>query len=172
MQHISWVHKEQSPQDLVNKVLDVLVTQLLPRVNHSMEVGFHQFSNDVNVRVSRPCLRLEDIHKANDVVVLKELWIMQWLLSNLISRTMRLASIKSSNALMTYLSGLVLFWWLLSYFSNDPVQMPLLHRPLTQFALWFRTSSRPQKECLQPNRELFPWALVSFPCCLFLLLTA
>ncbi len=66
------MHEEQPSQDLVYKVLNVLVTELLPGVDDPMEVGLHEFGDDVDVCVARLGLRLENIHQSDDVVVLKE----------------------------------------------------------------------------------------------------
>lgn len=38
-----------SAQDLIEEVLRVLVREVLPRINHTMEVGFHQLGHDVHV---------------------------------------------------------------------------------------------------------------------------
>ena len=97
------MHEKESAKDLVDKVLDVIVAELLPGVDDPMQVGLHEFSDDVDVVVAGACLWAKDVEESDDVVVLKEFFIVQLLLSSFISRTMRLASMRSSNALMTCL---------------------------------------------------------------------
>ena len=101
MEDVGGVHEEQPAQDLVDEVLDVLVAQLLPGVDHAVQVGLHQLRDDVDVLVAGARLGPQDVHEADDVVVLEELWVGGRVLSSLISRTMRLASMRSSKALMT-----------------------------------------------------------------------
>ena len=45
------VHEEDAPEDLVDEILDMVVTELLPGVDNPMQVGLHKVSNDVNVGV-------------------------------------------------------------------------------------------------------------------------
>ena len=104
MDDVGGVHEEQSAQDLVDKVLDVVVAEFLAGVDDAVEVGLHEFGDDVDVVVAGAALRLQDVEQPHDVVVPEELYLTPWLLSSLISRTMRLASMRSSNALITCLS--------------------------------------------------------------------
>lgn len=67
------MHEQQSSQDLVDEVLDVVVAELLPGVYDSVQVGLHQLSYDVDVVVAGPSLGLEDVEQPHDVVVLEEL---------------------------------------------------------------------------------------------------
>lgn len=103
MQDVGGVHEEESSQDLVDEVLYVLIAEFLPRVDDAVEVSFHEVSDDVDVGVAGPGLGLENIDEADDVVVLEELCVRREVLSSLISLTMRLASMRSSKALMTCL---------------------------------------------------------------------
>ena len=86
---------------MIDKILNMVVAELLPRVDDSMKIGFHELSNDVNVSISSSSLRLQDIDQSDDIVVFEKLYINMYLLSNFISRTIRLASIRSSKALIT-----------------------------------------------------------------------
>ena len=101
MEHVGGVHEEEPAEDLVDEVLDVLVAELLARVDDAVQVGLHELGDDVDVGVAGARLGTQDVHQADDVVVLEELCIGPLVLSSLISRTMRLASIRSSKALIT-----------------------------------------------------------------------
>ena len=57
MDDVGRVHEQETPQDLVNEVLDVVVTEFLSGVDHPMQVGLHQISDDIDVIVIGPCLR-------------------------------------------------------------------------------------------------------------------
>lgn len=67
------MHKKQSSQDLVNEVLDVLIAELLTRVDDPMEISLHQVSDDVNVGIASPCFWPENVHQPDDIVVFEEL---------------------------------------------------------------------------------------------------
>lgn len=67
------VHVIRRPENLVHEVLNVLVAELLLRVNDSVQVGFHEVSDDVDVSVSFRVLRFEDLKQANYVVVVEKL---------------------------------------------------------------------------------------------------
>lgn len=101
MDDVGGVHEEESAQDLVDEVLHVVFSEFLPRVDHAVQVGLHQLRDDVDVGVAGARLGLQDVHQADDVVVFEELCVGRGVLSSLISRTMRLASMRSSKALMT-----------------------------------------------------------------------
>jgi hypothetical protein len=79
----------------------VVFSEFLARVDHAVQVGLHQFGDDVDVGVASPRLGLQDVDQTDDVVVFEELCVERGVLSSLISRTMRLASMRSSKALMT-----------------------------------------------------------------------
>ena len=105
MKYVRRVHKEESSQYLIDKVLDVLIAEFLSRVDDAVEVCLHKIGDDVDVGIACFGLRLENIDQADDVVVFEELWVRGKILRSLISRTIRLASMRSSNALMTWLRG-------------------------------------------------------------------
>lgn len=72
MDNIGWMHVQQASQNLVHKILDVVVWQVLPRVNDSMQIRLHQLCYDVNVSVACAGLRFEQIHQAHYIFVLEE----------------------------------------------------------------------------------------------------
>ena len=67
------MHKKYPPEDLVDKILDMVVTEFLPRVDDPVQICLHQVSNDVNVSIVRPSFRLENVQQSDYVVVLKKL---------------------------------------------------------------------------------------------------
>lgn len=67
------MHKEESAQNLVDEVLDMIITELLARVDDTVQVSFHEVSDDVDVSIASPSLRFEYVDQSNDIVVLKEL---------------------------------------------------------------------------------------------------
>ena len=89
------MHEEQSAKYLINEVLDMVLAELLPRVDYSVQVSLHQFSDDIDVSVASACLRLQDIQQSDYVVVFEKSFLTSKVRSNLISRTILLASIRS-----------------------------------------------------------------------------
>jgi hypothetical protein len=73
MQNIGGVHEEKSPEDLVDEVLDMFITQFLSGVDDPMQISFHEFSDDVNVRISSLGLRAEDVDQSDDIIMFEEL---------------------------------------------------------------------------------------------------
>ena len=49
MNDAGWVHKKNASQNLVNKVLDVILTEVLTRIYDSMKVSLHEVCDDVDV---------------------------------------------------------------------------------------------------------------------------
>jgi hypothetical protein len=82
---IGRVHIEQSSQDLIDKVLDVLVTEFLKlrecclissylaRVDDPVQVSFHELGNNVNVVESCLSFWPGHIQNGDDVLMLKKL---------------------------------------------------------------------------------------------------
>ena len=66
------MHKENSSKYLVDKILNMVFTEVLPGVNNSMKICLHQVGNDVDIAVIGPSLWLKDIQQSNDVVVLEK----------------------------------------------------------------------------------------------------
>jgi hypothetical protein len=95
MDDVSRMHEEKSSEYLIDKILDVIVGEFLPRINDSMEVSLHEVSDDVNIGVIGAGLRLENVQQSDDVIVLEKFCINDFLLRSLISLTILLASIKS-----------------------------------------------------------------------------
>ena len=61
MNDISGVHEEDASEYLVDKILDMIVTELLPRVYDTMKICLHQICYDVYVVVVGAGLGLKDI---------------------------------------------------------------------------------------------------------------
>ena len=57
----------------MHEVLEVLVTQLLPRVDNSVHICLHQLSNDVDVVEAGRRRWLEHVNHVDDVVLVEEL---------------------------------------------------------------------------------------------------
>lgn len=74
MNDISRMHEEKSSQNLIDKVLNVVVTQFLARIDDSMEVRLHQISDDVYVGVACSRFWLENVEEPNDIIVLEKLY--------------------------------------------------------------------------------------------------
>lgn len=67
------MHIQNSPQDLVNKVLDVFIREFLPRIHNSVHVGLHQVADDVDVFKASPSfVGLDDIKKGDNIFMVKE----------------------------------------------------------------------------------------------------
>lgn len=101
---------------MINKVLDVVIGEILPGVDNAMQVSLHKLCDDVNVIVPGLGFWFEQVDHVHYVLMLEKLYIAFTLLSSLISRTMRLASMRSSKAFITcikfmLLSLLPLFYW-------------------------------------------------------------
>ena len=102
----------------------MVVCQILTRVNDSMHICFHQISNNINVFISRLLWWFLHIHQPDNVLMIEEfqrrvnkckikytenMTNQYHLLSSLISLTILFASIKSSNALGTFLMATFAF---------------------------------------------------------------
>ena len=109
MDDIGSVHEQKASQNLVCEVLDVVVREILSRIDHSVKIGLHQLGDDVDIRVAGFGLRFQEICEQNDVVVFEEFFVKADVLSSFISRTILLASMRSSKALMTCVRRNVLF---------------------------------------------------------------
>ena len=73
MNDTSRMHKKDPPEDLVDKILDMVVTELLPRIDDPVQIRLHQVSNDVNVSIVGSSLGFENVQQSDYVVVLKKL---------------------------------------------------------------------------------------------------
>ena len=72
MNDIGRMHKEKSSENLVDKILNVVVRQVLTRVNDSMKVCFHQLGNYVDVSVASAGFGFEQVNEAYDILVFEE----------------------------------------------------------------------------------------------------
>jgi hypothetical protein len=72
MYDIGGVHEEQAAEYLIDKVLDVVIAEFLPRVDHPVQVGLHEVGDDVDVSVASACFGLEDVQQPDDIVMLEE----------------------------------------------------------------------------------------------------
>ena len=64
------VYVLEPPEDLVEEVLDVLVTERLHGVDDVMEIALHEIQHDVDVLEGRAVLRgLHDVQDGDDVLV-------------------------------------------------------------------------------------------------------
>ena len=57
----------------MHEVLEVLITQFLPRVDNSVHVGLHQFGDDIDVFEAGRSGGLEDIDHVDYVLLVEEL---------------------------------------------------------------------------------------------------
>ena len=98
---------ESASEQLVHEVLAMVIRKILPRVNNSMHIRLHQIRNNINILVPFGSWWLLNVHEADDVFMIKKFYkilsIEVDLLSNFISLTILLASIKSSKAFGTFL---------------------------------------------------------------------
>ena len=141
------MHKEHSPEYLVDEILNVIIGEFLPGIDDPVQICFHEFCDYINICISSSGFRLQDIDDPNDIVMMEKFLINCSLLNNLISRTMRFASIKSSNAFITYVIKTLLSLSLPFYFSNDRELRPPLHMRPNRSALLFHIFRLLQREC-------------------------
>ena len=72
MDNVSCVHIVATSQHLEHKVLQMVVCQILSRVDHSVHISLHQLSNDVDVLISCHVGRLGHIEHLDNVLMVKE----------------------------------------------------------------------------------------------------
>ena len=72
MNDVGRVHEEDAPEDLVYKILNVVVAEILPGVDDPVQIGLHEVGYDVDIGVVGLGLGLEDVQQPDDVVVLEE----------------------------------------------------------------------------------------------------
>ena len=72
MDNIGAMDVEASSQELVHKILAMIVSEVLSRVNDSMHICFHEVSNDVDIFESCLSWWLLNIHQTNNVLMIKE----------------------------------------------------------------------------------------------------
>lgn len=81
---IGTVDVEQASEDLVDEILDMVISEILDsvgkaspyllRVDHTMQVGFHEVGDDVDFIEACLVLRTLEVQNRNDVFVVKELF--------------------------------------------------------------------------------------------------
>ena len=67
------VHVVASCEDLEHEVLQVIVCQVLPRVDNSMHISLHQLRDNVDVFIARGCRWFGNIQDFDDVLMIEEL---------------------------------------------------------------------------------------------------
>lgn len=72
MDNVSSVHIVATRQYLEHKVLQMVVCQILSRVDHSVHISLHQFSDDVDILIPSHIGRLGHIKHLDNVLVVKE----------------------------------------------------------------------------------------------------
>lgn len=86
MHNICRVHVKDTSDQLVSEILNMLIRKILrdigyllptgafylSRIDDSVQIGFHEVSNNVNIIISSLCFGLDDIDNADDVFVIKE----------------------------------------------------------------------------------------------------
>ena len=63
----SRVEVEETTQDLIDKVLNVLVSKSLARADDLRKIGIHQISHDINIIESIVILRPDDIDELQNL---------------------------------------------------------------------------------------------------------
>ena len=75
MDHISRVHEEESSEQLVNKILNMVFREILARVDYSVQIRFHKFSDDINIVVAGFVFRFEQVNHIDNILVFEEFCI-------------------------------------------------------------------------------------------------
>lgn len=73
MDDIGGVHEEESPEQLIDEVLDVIIREILSGIDDSVEISFHELGDDVDVAVAGFVLWFEEIDHADDILVFEKL---------------------------------------------------------------------------------------------------
>ena len=66
---------EAPSEQLIHKILAVVVSQILPRVNHSVHISLHEVCDDVDVFVVGLGGWLLDVDQSNNILMIKEFYI-------------------------------------------------------------------------------------------------
>jgi hypothetical protein len=72
MNDISRMHKQEPSQNLIDKVLNVVVRQILSRVDNSMQVSLHELCDNVNISVASSGFGFQNINDSYDVIMLEK----------------------------------------------------------------------------------------------------
>ena len=73
MDDICGMDIETPTQQLIHEILEMIIGQVLPRIDDSVHIGLHQVSDDINVFIACRGWRLLHINQSNNVFVIKEL---------------------------------------------------------------------------------------------------
>ena len=65
---------QTTTQQLVHKVLTMIVCQFLTGVDNSMHICLHEVGDDVDVLVTRWCRWLLHINQSNDIFMIEEFY--------------------------------------------------------------------------------------------------
>lgn len=72
MNDIGRMHEKNAPEDLIDKILNVVVAEILPGIDDPVQVSLHEVSYDVDIGIIGLGLGFEDVQQPDDVVVLKK----------------------------------------------------------------------------------------------------
>lgn len=72
---IGRVHEQQTSENLIDEVLDVVVGQVLSRIDHSVQIGLHQLGYYVNIGVACTGFGFQQVNQPYDVLVLEKFCI-------------------------------------------------------------------------------------------------
>ena len=65
---------EASSEELVHEILAMIIRQILPRVDNSMHICFHQVSDDVDIFITGGSWWFLNVNQTNNVLVIKEFY--------------------------------------------------------------------------------------------------
>ena len=66
------MHEKDAPKDLIDKILNMVVAEILPGIDNPVQVSLHKVSYDVNIGIVGLGLWLEDVQQPDDVIMLKK----------------------------------------------------------------------------------------------------
>lgn len=72
MNDIGRMDIKHAPQNLVEKILNVLIGEILTGIYNSVQIRFHQVSKDVNVGKTGTSGRLSYLTDVDDVLMIEE----------------------------------------------------------------------------------------------------
>ena len=74
MDNVRGVNVEAASQQLIHKILAMVVGQVLSRVDYPVHVRLHQVRNNVDILVAGRARRFLHVHQADDILVIEELY--------------------------------------------------------------------------------------------------
>ena len=72
MNDVGRMHEKDAPEDLIDKILNVVIAEILPGIDDPVQVSLHKVSYDINIGIVSLGLGFEDVQQPDDVVVLKK----------------------------------------------------------------------------------------------------